>query len=59
MRDNVTATEYRGRQMRIQTCVKVKGGYFDHKLWHFSDTVTFLLIYNKQLIVMKLLSVVE
>jgi len=32
MRDNVTATEYRGRQMRIQTCVKVKGGYFDHKL---------------------------
>jgi len=32
MRDNVTATECRRRLMQIHTCVKVKGGYFEHKL---------------------------
>jgi len=30
MRDNVTATECRGRLMQIHICVK--GGYFEHQL---------------------------
>jgi len=25
---------------QIHTCVKVKGGYFEHKLWHFNLSVT-------------------
>jgi len=29
MQDNVTATECRGWLMRIHTCVKEKGRYFD------------------------------
>jgi len=40
MQDNVTATECRGRLMRIHTCVKEKGGYFEYKLWHFNLSVT-------------------
>jgi len=40
MQDNVTSTEYRGWLMRIHTCVKEKGGYFEHKLWHFNSSVT-------------------
>jgi len=32
MRDSVAATECRGRLMRIHTCVKEKGGYFEYKL---------------------------
>jgi len=36
MQDNVTAAECRGWLTRIHTCVKEKGGYFEHKLWHFN-----------------------
>jgi len=25
--------------MQIDTCVKEKGEYFEHKLWHFSSSV--------------------
>jgi len=39
MRDNVIATECRWWLKRIHTCVKEKGGYFEHKLWHFSSSV--------------------
>jgi len=40
MRDNVTATECRGWLMRIHTLfVKEKGGYFEHKLWHFNSSL--------------------
>jgi len=28
---------YRQRCMRLQACVKEKGGYFEHSLWHFSS----------------------
>jgi len=38
MRDNVTKTEGRGRLMRIHTCVKEKGGYFENKL-HFNLSI--------------------
>jgi len=40
MRNKVTASECRGWLMRIHTCVKEKGGYFEHKLWHFKSSVT-------------------
>ena len=36
-------------RMRIHTCVKEKGGYFEHKLWHFNfinNTVVFLLTHK-------------
>jgi len=26
--------------MQIHTCVKEKGGYFEHKLWHFNSSIT-------------------
>jgi len=39
MRD-ITATEFRGQLMRIQTCVKEKGGYFEYKLLHFNLSAT-------------------
>jgi len=32
MRDNVKAIECCGRLMQIHTCVKEKGGYFEHML---------------------------
>ena len=53
MRDNAAATECSGLLMHIHTCVKEKGGYFKHKLWHFNSAVTviFLLTYVKQLII--------
>jgi len=25
--------------MRIDTCIKEKGGYFEYKLWHFNSSV--------------------
>jgi len=37
--DNVTETECRGWLMRIHTCVKDKGGYFENKLWHFNSSI--------------------
>jgi len=40
MQDNVTATECRWWLRRIHTYVKEKGGYFQHKLWHFSLSVS-------------------
>jgi len=54
MQDNVTATEFRGWLLRIHTCVKEKGGYFEYKLMAFqfiSDTVIFLLTCVKYLII--------
>jgi len=35
--DHVTATECRRWLMQIHTCVKEKGGYFEHKFWHFNS----------------------
>ena len=37
MRDNVTATECCGWLIQIHICDKEKGGYFEHKLWHFNS----------------------
>jgi len=40
--------------MRIHTCVKEKGGYFEHKIMTFqfiNNTVVLLLTYVKQLII--------
>ena len=53
MRDGVTATECRGRLTRVHTCVKENGGYLEHNLtFQFSsDTVIFLFMYVKQLII--------
>jgi len=39
MRDNVTANEGRGWLTWIHTCVKEKGGHYEHKLWHFNLSV--------------------
>jgi len=38
-RDNVTATECCRWLIRIDTCVKEKGGYFEHKLCYFNSSV--------------------